>query len=327
MRQVGKVNLPNALNATKKPVRAKADAAAPLAKSASSCACGGTCPSCRSKLASLPVSEPGDSHEREADRLAEMAMRGSTPVPPVNARTTLPNAQPVALPSGDAEIGLAGKPLSSEQLARFEPALGADLSGIRIHSGREAQALTGPLQAEAFTLGRHIVIGDENFQAESPHGRNLLAHELVHSIQQRAVTSVQATQTATPAQPTIMRRTLRNAKLNFLCGTGDAESFVRSPPSGFMHLNAGETQIDISTNIVWDRPATCGPGGTVSVTLKRSRSLIWDANEGERSLPVGSTGSGSWSGLTADADYYLEIRSANSNPNCCLTGTLDITTP
>ncbi|GGY40202.1 hypothetical protein GCM10007387_22980 [Pseudoduganella albidiflava] len=44
-------------------------------RSASSCACGGTCPRCQAK-SSLTIGAANDAHEQEADRVADAVMRG-----------------------------------------------------------------------------------------------------------------------------------------------------------------------------------------------------------------------------------------------------------
>ena len=69
------------------PARPRADAkrAAPFAErrlSRAACACGGTCPSCKGEerlQAKLAISQPGDAHEREADRVADQVMRMAAP--------------------------------------------------------------------------------------------------------------------------------------------------------------------------------------------------------------------------------------------------------
>ncbi len=284
------------------------------------CTCGGTCPLCKSKLAATNISAPGDKHEQEADRMAEKMLSTTTEKKQGATSKDAPNTRPPTT-AGDNQIGLSGQPLSPEIRSYFESGSGTDFSQVRLHTGTEAQALAAPLQAEAFTLGRNIVIGDPNFQASSPAGKNLLAHELAHTVQQGAAPHQGVS--ATAAAPMIMRRLIRTAQINFLCGGSDP--FIRSPNSGFMHLNSGETSISISTSIRWDRPECSG--GDIFFTLKRSRSFIWDANEGERTIPVGTSGAATWSGLEENADYYFEIRSANTNPNCCLTGSFDVNTP
>lgn len=286
------------------------------------CTCGGTCPLCQSKLAGTKISTPGDKHEQNADRMAA-TMLNNTAEKNVSLANNNGIAASAAMHSGDNQIGLSGQPLSPELRRNFEANTGADFSQIRIHTGREAQSLAEPLQAEAFTLGRNIVIGDPNFQASSPAGKNLLAHELAHTVQQGA--APHPGMSATAATPMIMRRLIRTAPINFLCGGEDP--VIRSPNSGFMRLGAGETSITINTSINWDRPATCGTDSTVSFILKRHRSNWFDANHGEQVVAVGRSDSKTWPGLEADADYYFEIHSANSNPNCCLTGSFDVNTP
>lgn len=288
------------------------------------CTCGGTCPLCQSKLAAAKISAPGDKHEQEADRMADNMLSSTAKKNTATTNKSAQNASPITTQAGDNQIGLSGQPLSPELRAHFESSTGADFSQVRLHTGAEAQALAAPLQAEAFTLGRNIVIGDPNFQASSSAGKNLLAHELAHTVQQGAASHAGMSPASVTA-PMVMRRLIRTATIGALCGS--SEPFIRSPNSGFMHLGSGETSISISTNINWDRPATCGSGSTVSFILKRHRSFWSDADHGENTISVGSPDSKSWPGLEENADYYFEIRSANSNPNCCLTGSFDVNTP
>lgn len=66
----------------------------------------------------------------------------------------------------------------------FEARLGHDLSNTRIHDGSAAASLSRELGARAFTVGRDIFFGQGEYQPARPEGRRLLAHELVHTIQQ-----------------------------------------------------------------------------------------------------------------------------------------------
>jgi hypothetical protein len=59
-----------------------------------------------------------------------------------------------------------------------------DLDAVRIHTDEKAGELATLLNANAFTYGRHIVFGPEQFAPENPAGRDLLAHELTHVLQQ-----------------------------------------------------------------------------------------------------------------------------------------------
>lgn len=79
----------------------------------------------------------------------------------------------------------AGQPLPVTDRAFFEPRFGADFSDIRVHTGPRADAAAGALNARAFTTGRDVVFGHGEYTPGTRKGRELLAHELTHVIQQR----------------------------------------------------------------------------------------------------------------------------------------------
>ncbi len=64
---------------------------------------------------------------------------------------------------------------------KMEAALGADFSGVRVHVGTQAERIG----AIAFTLGSDIYFAPGRFQPDTPHGQQLLGHELAHVVQQR----------------------------------------------------------------------------------------------------------------------------------------------
>jgi uncharacterized protein DUF4157 len=78
----------------------------------------------------------------------------------------------------------AGAALSTEVRAAIEPALGTDLSGVRVHTGAAADGLSRALGARAFTTGRDVFFKSGAYDQSSAAGRELLAHELVHVVQQ-----------------------------------------------------------------------------------------------------------------------------------------------
>lgn len=75
-----------------------------------------------------------------------------------------------------------GEPLPSSIRRRVEPVLGADLSHVRVHRGRDAAEKAAAINARAFTLGRHIWLG----AGASASDTRLMAHELTHVVQQHA---------------------------------------------------------------------------------------------------------------------------------------------
>ena len=78
-----------------------------------------------------------------------------------------------------------GQPLDTGARTRMESAFGANFSGVRIHTNAAADALNQSLQAHAFTTGQDIFFRQGGYSPGSSSGRELLAHELAHVVQQR----------------------------------------------------------------------------------------------------------------------------------------------
>jgi hypothetical protein len=69
--------------------------------------------------------------------------------------------------------------------------MGRDLSHVRVHTGPEASGAALALNANAFTVGSDIVFGEGQFAPGRRDGLRLLAHELVHTVQQQQGGTVQ----------------------------------------------------------------------------------------------------------------------------------------
>lgn len=77
-----------------------------------------------------------------------------------------------------------GQPLSASTRAFFEPRLSHDFSQVRVHADSRAAETAQAVNARAFTLGRDIVFGAEQYAPGTTAGKRLLAHELTHVAQQ-----------------------------------------------------------------------------------------------------------------------------------------------
>ena len=148
--------------------------------------------------AKLEVSAVSDPAEREADHLARTVMRmpepGTAPTLPARAaprmaiqrRATGPaQADPDVESAIRAQTG-GGAPLPPKVLRFMEPRFRANFGGVRIHTDAQAGALAARLSARAFTFGSHVFFARGAWQPDSPAGAELIAHELTHTIQQRA---------------------------------------------------------------------------------------------------------------------------------------------
>jgi uncharacterized protein DUF4157 len=88
--------------------------------------------------------------------------------------------------AGDAiaAAASAGAPLPTTLMRKFEAALGADLSAVRVHDDDASQHAARAVGAKAFAVGHDIHFAAGRYDPSSPEGEHLLAHEVAHTVQQ-----------------------------------------------------------------------------------------------------------------------------------------------
>ncbi len=84
-----------------------------------------------------------------------------------------------------------GHGLASGLRTEMESVFGTDFSGVRVHTDAEANALNRAVNAVAFTTGQDIFFGHGAYNPDSSPGRELLAHELTHVVQQGGDSRIQ----------------------------------------------------------------------------------------------------------------------------------------
>ena len=80
----------------------------------------------------------------------------------------------------------------------MEARLGSAFDGVRIHTDANAARSAGALNAQAYTVGQDIVFGTGRYSPGTAAGNRLLAHELVHTVQQSHTSSA-----ASPARSSV----------------------------------------------------------------------------------------------------------------------------
>jgi Domain of unknown function (DUF4157) len=81
-----------------------------------------------------------------------------------------------------------GQPLDSATRAFMELRFGHDFSQVRVHNNGTASDSARAVNAVAYTVGEHVVFDSGQYAPETRAGRQLLAHELAHVVQQREPT-------------------------------------------------------------------------------------------------------------------------------------------
>lgn len=107
------------------------------------------------------------------------------------------NAARLASLTGPAAPGVAaiedraglpgGRGLDAATQAHFEARFGTGLGAVRVHTDAAADRAAREQRAAAFTVGADVVFAAGQYAPTTPRGRALLAHELAHVIQARAV--------------------------------------------------------------------------------------------------------------------------------------------
>jgi hypothetical protein len=166
-------------------------------------------PSARAIQTKLAINTPGDEYEQEADRVVEQVMR--MPEPQLrhacacgggcpscqNAQAVHEHLQTKRVHAGDSGASVApsivhealaapGQPLDGATRAFMEPRFGHDFSQVRMHTDVRAAESTRMVNARAYTVGQHVVFDAGKYAPETSEGRKLLAHELIHVLQQRS---------------------------------------------------------------------------------------------------------------------------------------------
>lgn len=104
---------------------------------------------------------------------------------PALQRSAVSSAPETVPPIVHEVLRSPGQPLDPATRAFFDPRFGHDFSRVRLHTDATAAESAREMNARAYTVGREVVFGAGRYSPGTGAGRGLLAHELVHVVQQR----------------------------------------------------------------------------------------------------------------------------------------------
>jgi len=161
----------------------------------------------------LTIGQADDQYEREADQVADQVMRMPAPqssghglsITSVTAHQAQrkcseceeaegklqrkesvgAEASVTAPPIVRQTLSSPGQPLDAETRAYFEPRFGHDFSAVRIHTDTHAAESAQAINARGYTAGNQIAFAAGQHSPETSEGKRLIAHELMHVVQQR----------------------------------------------------------------------------------------------------------------------------------------------
>jgi hypothetical protein len=139
--------------------------------------------------------KPPSPKAARAQRKAAPTKTEEKKKPSVPAKGGRAQREAAAGPEGgtaSASADAAIQAMRSGPAARLDPStqsfmesrFGRDFSGVRIHHGAKAAQAAESIGARAFTTGNDIFFNAGQYRPSSSSGRQLIAHELTHTVQQ-----------------------------------------------------------------------------------------------------------------------------------------------
>jgi LysM repeat protein len=144
----------------------------------------------RIQKSSLEVSHPTDADEKEADEVARKVVGGQSAEihgvgGTVNKKGEVSAEAAPAFQSKLESSKSGGQSLDGSTRSEMESKMGADFSNVKIHLGSEAHHMSESISAQAFTHGSDVYFNEGRYSPQSKEGKELLAHELAHTVQQK----------------------------------------------------------------------------------------------------------------------------------------------
>lgn len=292
----------------------------------------------------LTVGAPDDPYEKEADDVADKVMRmpeqnfvqrkcahceeeeriqkspfssSTSPVVQINNEG---NASSDFVADGINSSRGSGSSLDNPTQSFMAKRFGTDFKDVKIHTGKESAQLSQRLNAKAFTVGKDIYFNQGQYNVNSFAGKQLLAHELTHVVQQTRPESTgdlhheedRSPSSASP-QPDIMRSSIFNSTTEICHRVLRSRTF--NVTSGGLVVQMESWVSDPENDLCRDH--------SFRITLTENEDWGFDDEFGTCEFSTGSLERKVWAGIP-NGNYYLNIWRLYDNPNCCLEGRISV---
>lgn len=196
-----------------------------------------------------------------------------------------PNELVADLEGAQALVQSGGNPLETNTQQFMESRFGHHFGHVRVHTDARAHDSAVSLNALAYTLGSSLVFGQGQYQPESETGRELLAHELAHVVQQdRGLPS------GTPAVDTGVNDPLEHEAENI------AHEALSGTAQGEPALSAATHSVQIPTAV---NKGVSSPGLVSSAVAVQRAPTEWEPERAladPNNLPAGHTAGNDYQG-------------------------------
>jgi hypothetical protein len=184
-----------------------------------------------------------------------------------------------------------GQPLDGGLQRSMGQAMGADFSGVKVHTDAQSDQLNKSIQAKAFTTGQDVFFRQGAYEPSSRGGQELIAHELTHVVQQNGGAVQRSPQQTTTSS-------VGDERIQRLFGFGKKKKhddkkplfgFGKKKKQGFQQLdddNDQEALLDDSESVEEEEDGVKIEAGPLSYQNGVVTIPIW----GDQELKIGRSG-------------------------------------
>jgi hypothetical protein len=229
--------------------------------------------------------------------------------PVLRHKSTNQSAQATVPPIVHEVLRSPGQLLDAATRTFMESRLGHDFSHVRVHANAEAAAAARAVHAQAFTVGREVVFAAGQYAPGTSAGRQLLAHELAHVVQQGHSDGIQVGTLRLGESGSPQEREADHVSYQVVSGAMPEGQSVptlyapvsvlqRSPFDDFKQRVLDEFRIDLTLISPTDLPvvgtprvgARRNPDGTWTLILGNERQMVGADEIGDILRGLGSRG-------------------------------------
>lgn len=200
-------------------------------------------PSLQPKIQRFAAENEAEQVSETGDSIFQLKSKGE-PVPPPDAPETPPSdAGSSNLDTTLVQSKGGGATLPQGTQDFMGPRIGADFSGVKVHTGEQAVQMNQQLGSKAFAHGKDVYFNKGQYNPESSSGKELLAHELTHTVQQGGAPVKTKQDFGTTETPQIQQKTtsgiVQKRAMNHIEGGQDPEVDKARKKSTILRTIAG----------------------------------------------------------------------------------------
>jgi hypothetical protein len=138
-----------------------------------------------------------------------------------------------------------GQSLPNELRNFYEPRFGCDFSNAKLHTDSAAAKSASSINALAYTTGNNIVFNSGQYDPASTKGRQLLAHELTHIVQQHSTDSPGMIQRLIGDGHDLISERFSGDEILEACFDGEQDKYLRRGSKGEPVTKVQQTLVDL----------------------------------------------------------------------------------